>query len=472
MRPMRRAHSYRFLAIAGLPLFTASCSGCEKKPAAGEADAGGLPSVVATAAAASAANAASPVDGGNAPSTSACRVDVAPFVMDAKVRTESDVTVVKLDGEERIAVGYASGDVPKVVLVEATAGKASDAPVEVSALPPAGDAKTVRKIHRVTPIESKDANLRVAVDLTETRPDKTRLVWCGPADGQPIFVFDGRSLHDEEGGGIVARDVGDAGDPGANDEVRECRTFYDPSGAWALGSQPRRDGTKYESRWLIGASGGRTVPEPSIERRELTAGADGGVPRAERNTFEAFAGLKVEGAGYVAASRINGQLHVSRRRSELEPMGTVATFWPNAAVGTPVLASTGSTVSLVFALMGKPDLMGLVFPLDTAPKPPQKIDVEQAPEGADRISVSSTYLPRGDLAVAFAEGTAKTRRARMTLLDAQLRPRGALVDAVPEGANVRAVRLLSLGEDRVFVAYLDLAPSGVHALKGLVLACN
>jgi hypothetical protein len=75
----------------------------------------------------------------------------------------------------------------------------------------------------------------------------------------------------------------------------------------------------------------------------------------------------------------------------------------------------------------------------------------------------------GDMAVAFVDGKAPQRRARMTVLGADLKQKLPTVfDVSPDGVNVSEARIVSLASGKFLVTYLQ----GDGQLSGQLVSCK
>ncbi len=385
-----------------------------------------------------------------APSASAaakpapCTVETAVTV-DKGVRADAGLTLVALpDG--RLALGYATGTgdgEPKVAIVD-TSGKASFTEVELQHFKSEKRAdKAHRQILRVTPIGFMTGamKMRVGVDLLDTNPDKTTYLRCGPADVAPFVT---------EGG---------PGDTGTGDEgnIVDCRTFSDGQKAWVLASVISIGGAmegKLPMRWFVDYQSGKQpindviLDEKTYDSKKLE--------KPEPYIYQVPVGLGVEGTGYVFASRQEGSLVLARRSATLEKAGDAVRFGMGSAAPTmPAIAGLGHQAAVFVGLYQKTDVLGTTFAIEAKPAKPEKVAIDDPspPTAGDRNSLTASYMPKGDIFLAFADGLPASKKARMTVLGGDLKSRVPVFDVSTE-SNVSELRVAATGDDKAMVTYL------------------
>jgi hypothetical protein len=456
--------------VAALACAAPACS----KPSSGAIDAATI-SPAASIAAAKPASSSDKVSGAEAAvATGPCKVDVAPFVIDKSARGETGVALVRLP-DDRFAVGYAGPDGTPRAAVILPEGSASVVDVDASQLPLLAQKpppKAQRFVHRVTPLAAKGLSMRVAVDVTETHGDGSRIVRCGPADEEALLHFEGPSAY----GGA------DSGVAGQSPELRDCRSFTARGSVWALGFEADTSGT-VEARWVVKPDGTKLDPERSaIEHAVVPLEQGHPLPRAaqlDRYGYTVLGSAKLEDAGYLVASRYNGKLRIAKRDKEWAPVGKVTDYWFGTATGMPALVARGTKVVVLTPITGKLDLYGSTFPIEAEAKKPEKIELADPPGGgpappdAERTSVTAAIASRGQVAVAYLDGKTGKRRPRVALLDEALKSEGATLDPFgPGDADVADIKMVMLPDERVLVTALVAGPGGGLQVEGAVLGCG
>jgi hypothetical protein len=407
--------------------------------------------------------------------SAACTAAGEPFAIDANPRLDTGLTMVKLtDG--RVAVGYAVGDSPKVAVVDA-AGKATIVDVDFARLKSEGkaDKRTVRTINRVTPLGFKGLRMRVGVDLLDITPVtdnssvRTRHLRCGPADQDPIIGDDGPSFYDPE---MNPPPVDMTSESAV--ENRDCRTFTNGERTWVLASKmfPNNETGDFSATWIIDEKPGKqNVDEPFIDSHEVIAPKDKSAPKAI--TYDVPVSVEMPNhGGFVLASRYLGQLVVGKRAANLERSGDATRFNFGTPVGMAALVVTGSSVALFVSEAGKTDLLGTTFTAEAIPTKPEKIVLSdpKPPTEGDRASVSASATDKGDLVVGFTDGKGTSRRARVTLLGADLKPKVPVFDITAD-ANISELRVGVLPDGRILATYIEIKDAK-PVVTGMVVSCK
>jgi hypothetical protein len=468
------------LAVATISVGAGGCSGCDKGSGSA-ADGGATTSATADASLSTKPVVRAPED--DAGANDRCVETEAAAVVDKSIRLDAGIALVRLvDG--RIAVGWATGEgTPKAAIVDAT-GKLTPLEVDASGIPELATkpaAKTLRSILRVTPFAPEGAapRARVAIDLLEVAPDKTRWLRCGAADRKPLFEFKGKSAYDGAADGVAAA------------EIRECRTYIDGDREWAMASElrPTEAADGYEARWLVGSRAsdpsGSTTLMPPIETRKIEAQKDKTPPRADRHVFEVPVASATPN-GFVVASRYNGQIVIGRLNPSLAPEGKAVGHWLGVPTGTPALATridpggAEAWTSLIAAALGKTDLYEANFPSapgKPAPAPTALVITEpekKAPEdasGVDRTAISATTTNHGSLVVGYALGASAKKRARLAIVRSPgSGPLGPPIE-IAENDHVPELRVAALSDGHVFVAWAAQKTGGL-ALTTAIYRCG
>jgi hypothetical protein len=434
-----RAHS---LVLFGLVV---SLSGCKLLKSSGDAaDAG--PATITSADAGVAAKAS-------------CTVESPPEVLEKWVRIDSGVTVTVL-ADGRTALGYATGEGAPHALVLDDAGKATH--VEVLAGHLAEEKKqspkTVRNILRVTPLGFAGQKMRVGVDMTDTNPDKTKYLRCGPADQEPYVA----ELPNEE------NKADDAG------QIDDCRTFSNGHRAWVL-SSARLVSEAMENEmpmaWTVDEKPGKeTIKDQILDKKRYPAAK---FEHVDPLVYQVPVGTGVNGVGYVFASRHEGALVVAHRNGELQKAGDATKFALGGSITMPAIALRGKDVALFTGLMGKTELFGSHFSVDGKPVKPEKIllDDPSPPTEGERNSVAASFSPGGGVYVVFADGKSGAKRARLARVDTDMKSTMPVFDVVSTPGAVSEVRVHAVTDTKVIVTYLAQAEGKGFELTRTVLSC-
>jgi hypothetical protein len=405
----------------------------------------------------------------------ACKLDVPPFVIDKGVRGETGVTVVRL-ADDRLAAGYASGEgTPKVAIVSPADGTASLVDVDLRKLPELSQKpapRTQRVVHRVTPIGANGLKMRVAVDLTETRADGSRLVRCGPADDEPWQSFDGVSAYEPS----------DAGAPGNVPELRECRSFSAGGTSWSESFVADTTGA-IESRWVVRpAAGALDDAHALVQRQVVPLEAGRTTPRVgqlDRFGYTQLTSARLGDAGFLVGARSNGKLRLAKRGADWSPADETTDFWYGSPIGLAALAARDAKVVVVAPIAGKLELVGATFPVEAKIAKPAPLVIDEPagaaplPPDSERTSVTVAIASRGQVIAAFLDGRTGKRRPRFVLLDDALKAQGASFEPLGTAdADVADLKLTILPDDRVLVTALIAHPGAGLSLEAAVVGCG
>ncbi len=405
----------------------------------------------------------------------ACKLDVAPFVIDKGVRSETGVTVVRL-ADDRLAAGYANGEgTPKVAIVSPADGTASLVDVDLGKLPELSQKpapKTQRVVHRVTPLGANGLKMRVAVDLTETRADGSRVVRCGPADDEAWQSFDGVSAYEPS----------DAGAPGNVPELRDCRSFSAGGTSWTESFVADTSGA-IQSAWVIHPStGALDDAQGLLQHQAVPPEAGRTTPRVgqlDRFGYTQLTSARLGDAGFLVSARSNGKLRLAKRGADWSPADEITDFWYGSPIGLPALASRDAKVVVVAPIAGKLDLVGATFPVEAKIARPAPLAIDEPagatplPPDSERTSVTVAIASRGQVIAAFLDGRAGKRRPRFVLLDDALKAQGASFEPLGTAdADVADLKLTILPDDRVLVTALVAHPGAGLALEAAVVGCG
>jgi hypothetical protein len=161
--------------------------------------------------------------------------------------------------------------------------------------------------------------------------------------------------------------------------------------------------------------------------------------------------------GILITSRDQGNLVFVKRSAKLEKSGDPKAMWLGAAAGMPGVDLHEGQVYVVTTEAQKTDLYGVLFPATSAPQKPQAVPLTDSnpPATGPRDSASIDVGTTGDVAVAFVEGKAPARKARMTVLGPDLKQKlSDVFDVSPPDATVQEARVVTLQSGKFLVTYL------------------
>jgi hypothetical protein len=457
-----------------LPLLTLTALGTFASLAACKDQAKPDPSNTAPSTSSSAATLTTPTVSAHASAEPAkapppCTIE-STTTIDKGTRGDTGLTVVMLPGNQA-AIGYATGEQPKVVVIDTT-GKAQHVDIDwghVRDQEKKKDDKMTRAIHRVTPLGYKGGKMRAGMDVIDTSKEKNtaRYLRCGPADLEPIVSDESALNFFEPTEDTVAALPADAAD------VRDCRTFSNGEVSWVVATEVRRDGTgdNHDLRfsWIVDEVPGKvSIKDPNIDKRVAKPNKD-----HKYGTLDHFitpVSVNAGNDGYMMVSRDGGGLVFARRSDKFERTGGPWPMWLAAGPGLPSLTHQGERVFLAVGELNKTDLFASTFMGGANPVKPEKIqltDTSPPTEGArdwPSLSVGSD----GMLFVAFIDGKAN-RRVRLTVLGPELKQKTSDVfDVTGADVNPTEARVIGIAANKALVVWIDK-----HAdLTGAVVSCK
>jgi hypothetical protein len=296
---------------------------------------------------------------------------------------------------------------------------------------------------------------------------------CGPADAEPVISDDGGAQFDDPSEDDVAKLAAASDTDGGAVDFRDCRTFGNEKHSFVLATQVKREGPGDDHNllysWMIDEIPGKgLIKDAVVDKRVVKPNKDGKYPKIEH--FVTPVAIQMGDLGVLITARDQGNIVFVKRTAKLEKAGEPKSMWLGAAVGMPALDMQNGQVYVMTTEFQKTDLYGVLFPATSAPEKPQKVALTDpnAPNDA-RDSASMDVTSSGDLAVAFVDGKAPARRARMTVLGADLKQKLPTVfDVSPDGVNVSEARVVSLSSGKFLVTYLQ----GDGQLSGQLVSCK
>jgi hypothetical protein len=461
------------LVVAGLG------PGCSKS----DETSGGAPAA-ATSAMAAATTKTSAAVASAAPSASVaappppCTAE-APFSIDNGGRLDTGLTSVEIENGKQVAVGYAVGDgTPRVALVDGTGAvtKADPDWSHVKDQEAKKDPAMVRHVFRVTPLGTmKNGKMRIGMDLLDAFAEKGKgsYLRCGPADVEPVISDDGGAQFDDPSEADVAKLPAASDTDGGAVDFRDCRTFGNDKRAFVLATQVKREGPGDDHnllyQWLVDEIPGKgIIKDAAVDKRVVKPNKDGRYPKM--NHFETPVAIQMGDLGVLITARDQGNIVFVKRTAKLEKAGEPKSMWLGASAGMPSLDIQNGQIYVMTTEFQKTDLYGVLFPATGTPEKPQKVALTDpnAPNDA-RDSASMDVTSAGDLAVAFVDGKSPQRKARMTVLGADLKQKlSPVFDVSPDGANVSEARVVSLASGKFLVTYLQ----GDGQVRGQIVSCK
>jgi len=413
-----------------------------------------------------------PAVSGSAPATSATVV-VPPEPPPAckksneKVQAENAYAVTGLTTKgfkKELAIGFAAG-APKVLVIDSTgATRVLDvARGEKTKLDK--DSGTWRNLMRVSPREISGTTARAFIDYSDhakDKTDKTRHIWCGPADATETFLdWHGTSWLDldPKPTGEDKKKLFSWKKLGGYIELRDCRTFVtlETDRAWALGSVLRgiekEDGTN-EWKTVLVVDYGKNDDEVVLYENPLK----GDPPKL--GTFEIPTMRRVGDLGYIVAARLGGALWVARLDKDRRLKGTPKFYlgWPSG----PDIGTTEENLYLITGVgLGKDKMLkGLIIPRDTLALPEKYTDISLQPMDGSGDPETQFFAPeltmdaKGGLWLVYVEGTKDKGHLRIVPVGTDMQPKGRSFPITSGDTYVSEARLHPLDDGRFTVAYL------------------
>ena len=470
---MYRSRARLFMSPLALPLALTALSaltvltGCEDKPKPDPSKAAPSTSSSAATLTTPATSAAASAEHAKAPPP--CTIE-STATIDKGARGDTGLTVVMLPGNQA-AIGYATGEQPKVVVIDTT-GKAEHADVDwghVRDQEKKKDDKMARAINRVTPLGYKGGKMRAGMDVIDTSKEKntSRYLRCGPADLEPIVSDDSVLNFFEPTEDAVAALGADAMD------VRDCRTFSNGEISWVVATEVRRDGTgdNHDLRftWFIDEVPGKgTIKDPNIDKRVAKPTKD-----KKYGTLDHFTtpvSVNAGNDGYMMAARDAGGLVFARRGDKFERTGGPWPMGLAAGPGLPSMTHQGERVFLSVGEWNKTDLFASTFMGASNPAKPERIQLTDTspPTEGSRDWPSLSVGGDGMLYIAFIDGKTN-RRVRLTVLGPELKQKTSDIFDVtgPDVAPTEA-RVIAIAANKALVVWIDKKAD----LTGAVVSCK
>lgn len=363
----------------------------------------------------------------------------------------------------KVAVGYAIGVDPRVLVIDKATGAAKLHKVKTSekAAPPPGK-EGYRVLMRVTPAGLEGDTARAFIDYRDEYKDKRRRVACGPADSNEAFLsFEGTSYvdMDPKPTGEDKKKLFSWKKEGGYVELRDCRTFSSlkSNEMWALGSVLRGiekpDGTNEWKMVLLVDFG------PRDEEVVLHEAALKGDP-PKLLAFEIPTARRQKDKGFVVATRFGGALMVGVLDPAKKLKGKFRTY--KGFPTMPDISATDDTLMLMTGVgQGKEkSLKALLISRDTLELPAGYMDVALEPtdSGGDaEVSFTSpevTVDKKGQRWLTYVEGAKDKGHIRMVPIDKDLKPAGRAFTVTEGEVFGSEARVVALDDGRLMVTYI------------------
>lgn len=361
-----------------------------------------------------------------------------------------------------LAIGFSDG-APRVLVLDE---KGADKVLEVergekSKL--SKDKGTWRNLMRVSPRSLSADKAKAFIDYRDDSKDKTRHVWCGPADANDTFLeYEGTSWLDldPKPTGEDKKKLFSWKKLGGYVELRDCRTFVtlEKDEAWAIGSVLR--GTEKpdgSNEWKLVAVVDFGKNDEEIVLSEIPLKGD---PPKLTGGFEIPTMRRVGDKGYVVAARVGGSLWVATLDTSRKLVGAPK-FYPGFPTGIDISTTAKEVVILSGVGLGKEKtLKGLVIPRDTLKLPEKFTDVGIKPMDASGDSGTQFTAPelvtdgKGQLWLAYVEGPKEKGHLRIAPVGADLQPTGRSFPVTTGDAFATEVRLHALADGGIAAAYI------------------
>jgi hypothetical protein len=362
----------------------------------------------------------------------------------------------------RVAIGFAVGHDPRVLLVEAAGkGKVVKVPVaktsRLSSLPKGA----TRFIERVTPSEVAGDEVKAFVDFEDRYPDKKRAVVCGRTDTNENWVeFEGipftarKKLKPEEISALFRQE----GKERVYDEVHVCRTFasLDRREAWVMSSSLHGvlgagDAVAWRSDFALATgTGGKKILIESFPIKDKTL---------DDELYEVPVSHALQNGSFLVAARQGRHLVVGFLNSDKSPAGPLSRY-----AGFPTLPDVASDghggLVLVTAFARDKGQFGLrAMRVDeTKPQLPKSLhSVVTDLSGPDAESESDpdfVHDAQGQQWIAHIEGERGQGRLSLAPLNQNFHAIGRSYTVTEPGERASSARLVPLKDKGILVVFI------------------
>jgi hypothetical protein len=362
----------------------------------------------------------------------------------------------------RVALGFAVGNHPHVLLVsKAASGKVVRVALKqgTQLASPPKPAEGSRQLMRVTPVKVEGDEVRAFADFRDEFKDKRRRVACGPADSDEFWVaFDDVPFfaRQDRSEAVAKKLFASAGGAEATyHEIRDCRTFTDPSTAetWILGSglhgTLKADNSMSWKSTLFVDTGAK-----SHETHLHSVDLKGETPKPI--DYEVPVSRRLKDGSFLVATRNGSRLLTAILNPDKTLQGEFVSL---AGFPTlPDLAEDGDDLVLSTSVaQGKGDFGLRAFRLSSShPKLPRSYSVVETDTtvSGSESDPDFTRDTRGRRWIAHVEGERGNGRLSIAPIDAAFRVQGRPYSVTEEGERASSARLIAMRDGGILVAFL------------------
>jgi hypothetical protein len=366
-------------------------------------------------------------------------------------------------GSNRVAIGFAFGVTPHVLLVNKGGGgqviKVQTKAGSKFATPPKPGEGT-RHLMRVTPFSVEDAKATALMDFRDEYKDKKRVVACGSTeDAEPFVVFEGTSYLDlkDKPTGDERKKLFSSKIRGLEGyaELRDCRSFFSnrTKETWAIGSElhgiEKDDKVEWKAALVLDA--GPKETEQVLHKVNLKDD-----PPRSGFQFEVPASVRVKDKGYVLTTRFGGSLLVGVLDEKRKLSGAMKSY-----PGLPLLADLSRTDTHVIvntAIATAPSRFGLralLIPIESMELPKGYTSIKIDDDHEDSESNPELVITsKGQRWMAYIEGPRDKGHLEILPINAELKRVGRPHPITEDEERASEARVVPMDDGDLLVAYL------------------
>jgi hypothetical protein len=361
----------------------------------------------------------------------------------------------------RVAIGFAVGNQPHVLLVSANAkGTVVKVPIAKTSRLGSVPKGATRFLMRVTPVSVEGDNVRAFVDFEDHYPDKRRSVVCGPADANENWVeFEGipftarKAPKPEE----VAALFHQQGAEKLYDEVHTCRTFASlgQGDTWVLSSDlhgvlQADNSVAWRTDFTV-ATGDKTkkriIESTPVNNKTL-----------DDEFYEAPVSHALKNGSYVVAARHRNHLTVGLLGADKAPIGQFSRYAGYPTMPDIAPDDDSLVLSTSFAKgKGEWGLRALRIS-EKSPELPKSLHVVVTDKNNDQSSSESdpdfVRDVKGQRWVAHIEGTRGDGKLSLAPISKDFRAIGRSYAVTQEGEHATAARVIAMKDKGLMVVFL------------------
>ncbi len=396
------------------------------------------------------------------------------------VNKTTGLTEVELpDG--RVAVGFATGNDPQVLVVDKDGGGAvRKVPVKAGTrlATPLKPGEGVRWLMRVTPVKVDGDKVTAFADYRDENKKAKRLrVACGPTDSDDAWIsFDDVPLLDRDdkpkGADYEALfKPKEAGADAAYHELRDCRTFVDlrKNETWVIGSVLLATRTDSGETWQASlvVDKGAGAHELHLHQNELK----GAPPKVM--SFEVPVSRRADDGTIVLAARYAGNLVVALLNAD-KTLRTMKQYpgWPTL----PDITQDGDDIVIATGI-AKPNSKEFVLrALRLSTKHPELpkalVPIVTDDDGKDSETAPDfTRDAKGRRWMSYIEGERGNGHLEIVPIDKDFQAMGRPFEITTEDERAADARSVALSDGSILVAYMR-DKDKVTELVTLTLQCD